>query len=43
MEYPKTLTEFPKLLETIMESSAAKYCKTLPIPAEAEIGEYWKH
>lgn len=42
-EYPETLTEFPKLLEQTMESSAAKYCKSLPIPASAEIGKYWKH
>lgn len=42
-DYPKELTDFPKTLERIMEESAAKYCKTLPIPAEAEIGTCWKH
>lgn len=42
-EFPKELTDFPKTLEDIMEQAAAKYCKTLPIPAEAEVGTCWKH
>ena len=42
-DYPEELTDFPKTLERIMEESAAKYCKTLPIPAEAEIDVCWRH
>ena len=42
-DYPEELTDFPKILENIMESAAAKYCKSLPIPAEASIGFCWKH
>lgn len=42
-DYPKEVTDFPKVLESIMEQSAAKYCKSLPIPAEASVGEYWIH
>jgi len=42
-EFPKEVEEFPKILEDLMEKSAAKYCKSLPIPAVAEVGEYWKH
>lgn len=42
-DYPKEITEFPKILETIMENAAAKYCKSLPIPAVADVGDCWKH
>lgn len=42
-DYPSELSDFPKVLETTMEQAAAKYCKSLPIPAEAEVGLYWKH
>lgn len=42
-EYPKELNDFPKILEDIMEKAAAKFCKSLPIPAEAEVGTCWKH
>ena len=42
-DYDESLTDFPKTLEQIMEKSAAKFCKSLPIPAEAEIGDCWKH
>ena len=42
-DYPKELKEFPEVLENIMEEAAAKYCKSLPIPAEAEVGLFWKH
>lgn len=41
--YPDQLEEFPQILETIMEESAAKYCKSLPIPAEAEVSDCWVH
>lgn len=41
--YPDQLEEFPQILETIMEESAAKYCKSLPIPAEAEVADCWVH
>lgn len=42
-DYPKKVTEFPKVLENIMEKAAAKYCKSLPIPAEASVGTHWIH
>lgn len=42
-DYEKSLVEFPKVLEKIMENSAAKYCKTLPIPAEASVDTHWVH
>lgn len=42
-DFEDSISEFPKVLECIMEESAAKYCKTLPIPAEAEVETYWKH
>jgi hypothetical protein len=32
-----------KILKSFMEESASKYCKSLPIPAEASVGEYWIH
>lgn len=42
-DYPENLDFFPKKLEQIMEEAAAKYCKTLPIPAEASVGTHWIH
>lgn len=42
-EFPKEIEEFPKVLEDLMEKSAAKYCKSLPIPAVAEVGNCWIH
>ena len=43
LDYPKYLENIPKVLEKIMEESAAKYCKSLPIPAEASVGDHWIH
>ncbi len=42
-DFPEELNEFPNILESIMEGAAAKYCKTLPIPAEAEVDVCWRH
>lgn len=42
-EYPKELEEFPNIVKSMMEESAAKYCKSLPIPAEASVGTHWIH
>ena len=42
-DYPEQLESFPKTLETIMEEAAAKYCKSLPIPAEASVSDHWVH
>ena len=42
-DYPNHIKEFPNILKDIMETSASKYCKSLPIPAEASVGEYWIH
>ena len=43
IEYPKTIEYMSKVLEETMEKAAAKYCKSLPIPAEASVGNYWIH
>lgn len=42
-DYPINVNNFPSVLEGIMEKAAAKYCKSLPIPAEAEVGDHWIH
>ena len=42
-DFPKELSNFPKILERTMEEAAAKYCKSLPIPAEAEVSDHWIH
>ena len=43
-EFPKELKDvFPALLEKSMEDAAAKYCKSLPIPAVPEISDHWVH
>lgn len=43
IEYPKELGQVDKILSTFMEKAAAKFCKSLPIPAEASVGTYWIH
>lgn len=44
IDFPKDLESIvPKKLKEIMENSASKYCKSLPIPASAEVGLYWIH
>lgn len=42
-DFPDNLDRFPKVLEDIMEAAAAKFCKSLPIPAEASVGTHWIH
>lgn len=43
-EFPEELKEyFPKFVSETMEKSAAKYCKSLPIPAEATVSDHWVH
>ena len=42
-EYPKELTDFPDILASIMQESAAKFCKSLPIPAVPEVDTCWRH
>lgn len=42
-DYPKDVTEFPSVVQKAMEQAAAKYCKSLPIPAEASVGSCWIH
>lgn len=42
-EYPEELEDFPNIVSKTMESSAAKYCKSVPIPAEATVGDCWIH
>ena len=42
IEYPKNLN-MDKVLKECMESAANKYCKSLPIPAEAAVGDHWIH
>lgn len=43
IEYPESMPELGKMLEKIMEETAAIYCKSLPIPAEASVGKHWIH
>ena len=42
-EYPEEVTEFPSILKSSMEKVASKYCKSLPIPADAQISDHWVH
>lgn len=42
IEYPEDLN-MDVILKKCMEESAAKYCKSLSIPAEAAVGKYWIH
>ena len=42
IEYPKDLN-MDVILKKCMEESAAKYCKSLPIPAESSVATYWVH
>lgn len=42
-EFPKEVKEFPNIVQTMMEQSAAKYCKSIAIPAEAAVGSHWIH
>lgn len=43
-EFPKELKEsFPIRLKQYMEESAEIFCKSLPIPADAEISTHWVH
>lgn len=43
-EFPEELKDtYPKIVEDIMEKAAAKYYHKLPIPAVAEVGQYWIH
>lgn len=43
-EAPENIAQqFAALIEQEMFNTAAKYCKSLPIPAEAAIGDHWIH
>jgi len=42
-EYPEELSDFPQILASLMSASAAKFCKSLPIPAEPTVEHYWVH
>lgn len=42
-EFPEELKEFPDIVKSKMEKGAAKYCKSVPIPAEATVGDCWIH
>lgn len=41
--YKKELTNTPAKLKECMEEAASIICKSLPIPAEASIGDHWIH
>ena len=44
LECPKELTdEVVRATKHFMESVGSKYCHKLPLPAQEEIGKYWKH
>ena len=42
IEYPINLS-MDVVLKECMEKAAAKFCKSLPIPAEAAVGDHWIH
>ena len=43
-ECPKELTpEVVAVTKHFMETVGAKYCHRLPLPAEEEVGPFWKH
>lgn len=42
-EYPEEISDFPTKLENAMVQAAGKYCKSLPIPADAAVGDHWIH
>lgn len=43
-EFPEDMKDtFPSLLQNMMEKSASKYCKSLPVPAVPEVAKYWIH
>lgn len=44
IEYPKEYnSSISDKLKECMESSASKFCKKLPIPAEPALGDHWIH
>lgn len=43
IEYPKELTSIADVLRGTMVNAAAIYCKSVPIPAEAEVSDHWVH
>ena len=43
-EFPEELKDtFPNILQDFMEKAAAKYCKSVPIPAVPEVSDHWIH
>lgn len=43
-EYPENLeVDVAEKIVYFMEEAASKYCKSLPIPAVAEVGDHWIH
>ena len=41
--YPENLVEVPIIQKKCMEDAAALICTKLPIPADAEVADCWKH
>lgn len=41
--YKEEIKETPDILRECMEKAASIYCKSLPIPAEAEVSDHWVH
>lgn len=43
-EFPEELKDtYPQIVAKIMKDAAAQFYHKLPIPAEAQVGEYWIH
>lgn len=42
-EFPEEIKEFPTIVKQMMEASAAKYCKSIEIPADASVSDHWVH
>jgi DNA polymerase I-like protein with 3'-5' exonuclease and polymerase domains len=43
IEYPSSMPEISSVLVEHMEEAASKFCKSLPIPAEAAVDTCWRH
>lgn len=43
IEYPKEMPFVATKLKELMEQASDYFCKKLPIPAEASIGDHWIH
>lgn len=43
IEFPKNISNAPKVLKECMEEGASIVCKSMPIPSVPEVGTHWIH